>query len=116
MMVARGESIVSEEPCLQQKEKVRVYALAREWKVDLKDVLQYCKELGFEVKNQLSSLDPEQCDQLKLRIERGNKTAPSAPAPVRPPITTQSLDQITKVRNLGPSRPRPSDHGVKAPS
>ena len=68
----------------QQKEKIRVYALARELKIELKDVLQYCKELGFEVKNQLSSLDPEQCDQLKLRIQRGNKAAPSAPAPVRP--------------------------------
>ena len=92
----------------QQKEKIRVYALARELKIDLKDVLQYCKELGYEVKNQLSSLDPEQCDQLKLRIQRGNRTAPSAPAPVRPPITTQNLDAITKVRNLGPGRARPA--------
>src|SRR5262249_40072275 len=86
-------------------DKVRVYALARELKIDLKDVLQYCKELGFEVKNQLSSLDPEQCDQLKLRIERGNKSAPPAAPTARPPITTQSLDSIKKVRALVP-RPR----------
>jgi translation initiation factor IF-2 len=116
-VVYGGDGIDSEEWRLQQqKDKIRVYALARELKIELKDVLQYCKELGFEVKNQLSSLDPEQCDQLKLRIQRGNKAAPSAPAPVRPPITTQSLDTITKVRNLGPSRPRPSDHGVKVPT
>ena len=101
----------------QQKDKIRVYALARELKIDLKDVLQYCKELGFEVKNQLSSLDPEQCEQLKLRIQRGNRSAPSAPATARPPITTQSLDAITKVRNLGPGRARPAaDYPVKGPA
>src|SRR5207244_13644268 len=42
-----------EEPCLQ-REKVRVYALARELNVESKDLLDLCKQLGFDVKNQLS--------------------------------------------------------------
>ncbi|MCX7702075.1 MAG: translation initiation factor IF-2 N-terminal domain-containing protein, partial [Gemmataceae bacterium] len=90
---------------MQQKEKKRVYTLARELGVDLKDILLYCKELGYEgIKNQLSSLDPEQCDRLRERIERGSKAAASpASSPVRPVITHQSLETLTKVRTL-PSR------------
>lgn len=48
-----------------QSEKMRVYALARELDVDSKDLLHYCKELGYDVKNQLSSIDPDQVEKLK---------------------------------------------------
>ena len=65
---------------MQQKEKKRVYALARELDVELKDILQYCKELGYDVKNQLSSLDPDQCDTLIERVKRGNKPSGAAAA------------------------------------
>ena len=43
-----------------QKEKVRVYILARELNMESKDLLDLCGTLGLDVKNQLSNLDPEQ--------------------------------------------------------
>ena len=85
---------------MQQKEKVRLYTLARELDIDTKILLQYCKELGFDVKNQLSSLDPEQSEQLKQRVERGNRppTTPPGQTP-RANIPTTGLPG-SKIRNL----------------
>ena len=81
----------------QQKDKKRLYQLVHEWDVDLKDLLQYCKELGFDVKNQLSSLDLDQCEVLHDRVKRGSKQA-AAPSPaVRPPATTQPITQKVRV-------------------
>ena len=95
---------------MQKNEKTRVYALARELDMDYKDLLVYCKELGFDVKNQLSSLDPEQCDQLKERVASGSKGGP-APTPnvaPRPTITHQSIADLNKVRVL-PTRAKKGD-------
>jgi translation initiation factor IF-2 len=99
-----GETIVPWESRLQQKEKVRLYTLARELDIDTKILLQYCKELGFDVKNQLSSLDPEQSEQLKQRVERGNRppTMPPAQSP-RANIPTTGLPG-SKIRNLNQSK------------
>ena len=47
-----------EELHLQQKEKIRVYVLARELNIDTKDLLELCKRHGLDVRNQLSSLEP----------------------------------------------------------
>lgn len=98
----------------KEKEKKRVYTLARELGVDIKDVLLYCKELGYEgVKNQLSSLDPEQCDRVRERIERGSKTTASTPiTPPRPELIQKSLETLTKVRTL-PTRKK-TESGVSS--
>ena len=48
-----------------QKERVRVYALARELDVESKDLLDLCKQAGFDVKNQLSNLEADQVVVLK---------------------------------------------------
>jgi len=77
----------SEEYRLQQtkdkdKEKVRVFALARQLGVDSKTVIDLCKSLGFDVKSQLASLETDQVELLKQRIAKGIK--PAAPEPVRP--------------------------------
>ncbi len=61
-----------------QKERVRVYALARELDVESKDLLDLCKQAGFDVKNQLSNLESEQVVALKELIKRGSKTAPAS--------------------------------------
>ena len=96
-----SELAVTGESRLSQQDKKRAYALARELDIDTKDLLQYCKELGFDVKNQLSVLEPEQCEQLKQRVARGNKTTTTATAAIpRPPITSKSLSSLTKVRDL----------------
>jgi translation initiation factor IF-2 len=70
---------------LLQKEKVRVYILARELNMDTTDLLRLCKQAGFDVKNQLSSLDPDQQVKLEEMVKKGTKASAVA-APVKPPV------------------------------
>ncbi len=90
-----------------QKEKVRVYQLARELNVDTKILLDLCKQSGFDVKNQLSNLEPEQRDALEQMIKRGSQAAAKPAAPARPVTPVVAPDQRA-VPNLGRSRPRRS--------
>ncbi len=89
---------------MQQKEKVRVYALAKMLNVESKDLLDMCQDLGFDVKNQLSSLDPEQREAIEQRVKQGagGVAVAAPPKPAAPPVVPPS-----KVRDLGriPSRP-----------
>lgn len=84
------------------KEKIRVYVLARELNVESKDLLDLCRQAGYDVKNQLSNLDPDQRDAIEAMLKRG-KTAP-APAAARP--AAQALPEISsRVRVLESRRP-----------
>jgi translation initiation factor IF-2 len=89
-----------------QREKLRVYALARELNMESKDLLDMCRQAGMDVKNQLSSLDPEQQDAIVLLVKKGSKGAAvsGAPAAVAPLPT----DLSNKVRNLAPVRRAPT--------
>src|SRR5262245_16171461 len=102
-----------EELCLQ-REKVRVYALARELNVESKDLLELCQKSGLDVKNQLSSLDPEQRDMIEALVKRGglNASAPAAPKPAAPPVLPEAQKTI---RNLD-TRPVRRDGEVARPS
>src|SRR5207244_9229084 len=62
-----------------QREKVRIYALAKELNVDIKDLLDLCHRAGFQVKNHMSSLDPEQRDAVELLVRKGGGVAVAAP-------------------------------------
>ena len=87
------------------KEKIRVYALARDLNVESKDLLEMCKQAGFEVKNQLSNLEVEQAEALKTLLKSPKSAAapPAIPAkPVMPTITPEAKP----VRNLAPVRPK----------
>jgi translation initiation factor IF-2 len=66
-----------------QKEKVRVYALARELNIESKDLVELCRQAGIDVKNQLSSLDPDQRDAVEQLVRRGGSSVATA-APPRP--------------------------------
>jgi translation initiation factor IF-2 len=68
------------------KDKVRVFALARNLGVDSKTVIDLCKSMGFDVKSQLASLEPDQVDALKQRVAKGVKAAPEAPKPGTAPV------------------------------
>src|ERR1019366_7550494 len=68
---------------LQSRDKVRVYILARELDIDTADLLRMCQQAGFDVKNQLSNLDPDQQKHLEEIVKNGAK-APAAPAPAKP--------------------------------
>jgi translation initiation factor IF-2 len=89
-----------------QKDKVRVYTLARELNMESKDLLDLCREAGFEnVKNQLSNLTPEQREVLVQMTKKGGGAVAVAapPKPVGPPVPPVVT---SKVRNLDALRSR----------
>ncbi len=74
-----------------QKDKIRVYVLARELNIETKELLELCKKAGLDVKNQLSSIDPEHKDMIVQLVKKGaHKPAPlpakSAATPVLPDV------------------------------
>ena len=85
-----------------QKEKIRVYILARELNVDSKVLLDLAQQAGFEVKNQLSSLEPEQRTVLEELIKKGTKNAAAPAKPVAPSV----LPGVGKAIPTLPTRPR----------
>jgi translation initiation factor IF-2 len=97
------------------KEKVRVYQLARELNVDTKILLDLCKQSGFDVKNQLSNLEPEQRDALEQMVKRGSQAAAKPAAPVKPVTPVVSPDQRA-VPNLARTPRRESEPAKPAPA
>jgi translation initiation factor IF-2 len=82
-----------------QTEKVRVYHLAHELNMESKELLDLCRQHGLDVKNQLSTLNPEQRDAIIVLVR--NKGAAAAPkAPTIPPVL-----QPKQVPNLTGQRP-----------
>src|SRR5476651_2250915 len=88
-----------------QKERVRVYALARELDVESKDLLDLCKQAGFDVKNQLSNLETEQVIALKELLKRGSKPA-SAGLPPTKPVNPAPLPEVGRAMPNLASRAR----------
>jgi translation initiation factor IF-2 len=98
-----------------QKEKVRIFALARELDMESKDLLTVCRQAGIDVKNQLSTLDPDQVTMVEQMVLRG-QSAP-AQAAVQAQATLQAPP--SKIRNLDKRppvlTPRPAREGEAAP-
>ena len=71
------------------QDKIRIYALARELNVETKDLIDMCRQAGIDVKNQLSSLDPDERDTVVKIIKGGGgiatATAVAAPTPTALP-------------------------------
>src|SRR5437016_3259631 len=86
------------------KEKVRVYELARELNMQSKDLLDMCRAHGIDVKNQLSSIEPEMRDQIEQLVKRAPAAGPG-PAKTAAPV----LPPKTKEIRILESRPRPVD-------
>lgn len=93
---------IAEEPGL--KEKIRVYVLASQLNMETKDLLEICKQAGLNVKNQLSSLDPDQRDMIEQLVRRGTKTSGPAPKAAGP----APLPDVGKPMRIlhGQSRPK----------
>ncbi len=101
-----------------QKEKVRVYALAKMLNVESKKLLDMCQEMGFDVKNQLSGLEPEQRDALEQRLKGGGGVATLAPPkPVTPPrVDDKKIKVLDAPRRPSAGRPMsPSLHPAPTP-
>jgi translation initiation factor IF-2 len=90
-----------------QQEKIRIYALARELNIDTKDLIDACRQAGFEVKNQLSSLDPDQRDTVLVLLKKGGSSgaAPAAVATAPKPAAQVIPQVMAPVRVLHPARP-----------
>src|SRR5262245_7057487 len=107
---------------LLTREKVRIYALARELNMESKDLLDLCRQAGIDVKNQLSSLEPEQRDAVEQMARRGSKggvaVAPPPPKPVSvlpnlskdvPVLPTRAARrEADGVRTVSPAAPTPT--------
>jgi len=87
-----------------QKEKVRIYALARELNIESKDLLDLCRQAGYDVKNQLSSLDPDQKDQVVLMIKRGNAAVAVASPPKPAASVIPQVPTSIRVLDARPAR------------
>ncbi len=109
-----------------QKDKVRVYELARELNVQSKDLLDLCRQAGMDVKNQLSSLDPEQRDVVEQLVRKSGGVATAiAPPPAAPPrseppkpppvIPTRVRDLNQQVRPAVSQQPRPMPGATPPP-
>ena len=74
------------------KDKIRIYVLAKELDVDCKDLIALCHRLAFDIKNQLSSLEPVQREQVETIISKGGLNtagiatagSPTPPVPTTP--------------------------------
>src|SRR5262245_60142718 len=78
--------------------------------MDTKDLLDLCKKAGFEIKNQLSSLEPEQRDAVLEWMRRGS-SAPTPATPRTPPAVPEQ-----RVRNLDQPRRARRDEPARAPA
>jgi translation initiation factor IF-2 len=92
---------------LAQDKGKRVYQLAKELNVESKELLDYCKELGYDIKNQLSALTGDQADAVVARAKQGPQGAVAVAVAPPPTVLKGKLDD--KVRNLRPSSSRLSD-------
>jgi translation initiation factor IF-2 len=88
--------------------KIRVFELAKTLGMDNKAVLDYARDLGYDVKNQLSSLDPDQVDALKARIAKGGRPGAAA-APAARPAALPKVEK--KIHTL----PAPAPKKAEAP-
>ncbi len=90
-----------------QNEKVRVYHLAHELNMESKELLDLCRQHGLDVKNQLSTLNPEQRDAI-IALVHSKSTAATAPkAPTVPPVLPpKSVPNLTGRPAVLPSRPQ----------
>jgi translation initiation factor IF-2 len=98
-----------------QSEKKRIFALARELDMESKDLLTVCRQAGIDVKNQLSTLDPDQVIMIEQMVRKGKTAAAAATAPATAPLQAPPA----KIRNLDKRppvlTPRPAREPEAAP-
>jgi hypothetical protein len=56
----------------EKREKVRIFALARELNMESKDLLALCQKNGLDIRTQLSFIEPEQRDQILDLVKRSS--------------------------------------------
>ncbi len=87
-----------------QKDKVRVYQLARSLKMESKDLLDICHQAGYDVKNQLSNLEPDQREAIE-NLVRNKKSGGGGVAVAAPPAAPSVTHLPGRPVVLTPQRP-----------
>ena len=88
------------------QDKIRIYALARELNVETKDLIDVCRQAGFDVKNQLSSLEADQRDVVVQLLKRGGGGAVAVAAPPKAtgPVIPQVMKPVPVLHSARPVR------------
>jgi translation initiation factor IF-2 len=84
------------------KEKIRIFALARELDMESKDLVALCRQNGIDVKSQLSTIEPEVRDQIVQLVQK--KGSSSSSAPQRP----TNLPPVDRKIPVLETKPRPA--------
>ncbi len=99
--------------------KIRIFALAKEWNLDSKDLIKHCNDAGVPVKSSpLSSISPEERDFVldyinKLGVEQTSGATPQAGlTPVRESVTEQQIGKVRAIRSAGPAKTQRSGSTV----
>jgi translation initiation factor IF-2 len=95
-----------------QTEKIRIFALARELDMESKDLLTLCRQNGIDVKNQLSTLEPEVREQVVQLVRRGS----AGIAPTTTQIPGALPTSMNKLRDLNQGRGILSRRASSAPA
>ncbi len=88
---------------------IRIYELARKLKKDSKELVKLASDMGYDVKNHMSTLDPDQADALIKRIE--NPEAAAKPKPKKKPAakpaakTTAAKEPEKAAKKKTPAKP-----------
>src|SRR5262245_31354750 len=80
-----------------QKEKIRIYSLARELGLESAELVNLCRQAGFDVKNQLSSVDPEQREAIVKLVQQGSAPAAQSGRPHGPPVLPPPPKEIKNI-------------------
>ncbi|HMP01693.1 MAG TPA: translation initiation factor IF-2 N-terminal domain-containing protein, partial [Gemmatales bacterium] len=96
------------------KDKIRIYALARELDIESRDLVDLCHRAGFDfVKSQLSSIDADQRD-LIVKMLQSKATAPATPAPSPAPVAPSARPAVLPARPPTLIAPKGSVRSVPA--
>src|SRR5581483_2041387 len=78
--------------------------------MESKDLLDLCRQAGIDVKNQLSSLDPDQRDVVEQLVKRGGGAAVAvAPPPPKPVNLSAPLSSAVPVLPARAARPKAAE-------
>ncbi|HEV3118317.1 MAG TPA: translation initiation factor IF-2 N-terminal domain-containing protein, partial [Gemmataceae bacterium] len=102
------------------QDKIRIYALARELNVETKDLIDTCRQAGIDVKNQLSSLDPDQRDMVVKMLKGGGGTATATAVATPPrsaaPVIPQVMTPVPVLHGARPARREPEPKHTAPPA
>jgi translation initiation factor IF-2 len=96
------------------QEKIRIYQLASLLNMHTKDLLELCQRHGIDVRNQLSTLDPDQRDRVVELVKRGASAPPSAPS--KPAAASKLPTEPKKIATLESSRRAPAPSKTAEPT